>query len=38
MLFKVLNKAHVVHDISKEKFKGIVGNITTSNHITFTND
>lgn len=38
MLFKVLNKAHVIHYISKEKFEGIVGNITTSNHLTFTND
>ena len=38
MLFKVLNEAHFIHDISEEKFEGIVGNITTSNHITFTND
>ena len=38
MLFKVLNEAHFIHDISEEKFEGIVGNITTSNHLTFTDD
>ncbi|KAA0046011.1 RNA-directed DNA polymerase (Reverse transcriptase), Ribonuclease H [Cucumis melo var. makuwa] len=33
-----LNKAHVGHDISVEKFSGIIGNITSSNSIVFTDD
>ncbi|KAL4010976.1 hypothetical protein IC575_028018 [Cucumis melo] len=34
----ILNKAHVGHDISVEKFSGIIGNITSSNSIVFTDD
>ncbi|TYK27810.1 uncharacterized protein E5676_scaffold749G00390 [Cucumis melo var. makuwa] len=34
----ILNKAHVRHDISVEKFCGIIGNITSSNFIVFTDD
>jgi len=37
-LLKILNEAHVFHDLSVEKFKGIVGNITTNNYLTFTDD
>ena len=35
---KVLNRAHVCHDISVEKLGGIVGNITADNYLTFTDD
>jgi len=35
LLMKVLNDAHVAHDISVEGFKGIVNHITTNNYITF---
>ncbi|KAA0043107.1 Gag-pro-like protein [Cucumis melo var. makuwa] len=38
MLLDILNKAHVGHDISVEKFSGIIGNITSSNSIVFTDD
>ncbi|XP_020221065.1 uncharacterized protein LOC109803801 [Cajanus cajan] len=38
ILLKILNEAHVVHDISEEKFEGIVGNITANNYLTFTDD
>ncbi|KAL0533834.1 hypothetical protein IC582_028105 [Cucumis melo] len=37
-LLDILNKAHVGHDISVEKFSGIIGNITSSNSIVFTDD
>jgi len=37
-LLKILNEAHVVHDLSVEKFEGIVGNITANNYLTFTDD
>ena len=33
LLMKVLNDAHVAHDISVEGFKGIVNHITTNNYI-----
>ena len=35
LLVKVLNKAHVAHDISVEGFEGIVNHITTNNYIAF---
>ena len=35
---KILNEAHVIHDISEEKFEGIVGNVTASNYLTFTDE
>ena len=35
---KVLNQVHVYHDISIKKLNDIIGNITTDNYITFTND
>jgi len=38
MLMKILNKAHVEQNISLDKFEGIVGNITTNNYLTFTDD
>ncbi|KAA0061974.1 Gag-pro-like protein [Cucumis melo var. makuwa] len=38
VLLDILNKAHVGHDISVEKFSGIIGNITSSNSIVFTDD
>ena len=31
VLLKILNEAHVIHDISEEKFEGIVGNVIASN-------
>ncbi|KAA0036947.1 uncharacterized protein E6C27_scaffold86G00270 [Cucumis melo var. makuwa] len=37
-VIRFLNKAHVGHDISVEKFSGIIGNITSSNSIVFTDD
>ena len=38
LLMKILNEAHVAHDISIEKFGGIINNITASNYLTFTED
>ncbi|RDY10065.1 hypothetical protein CR513_05470, partial [Mucuna pruriens] len=38
LLLKVLNEAHVTKDISVEKFGGIVGSLTTANHISFSGD
>ncbi|RDX57796.1 hypothetical protein CR513_62936, partial [Mucuna pruriens] len=38
LLLKVLNEAHVTKDISVEKFGGIVGSLTTTNHISFSRD
>ncbi|KAA0056622.1 uncharacterized protein E6C27_scaffold288G001420 [Cucumis melo var. makuwa] len=38
VLLDILNKAHVGHDISVEKFSRIIGNITSSNSIVFTDD
>ncbi|RDX96429.1 hypothetical protein CR513_20912, partial [Mucuna pruriens] len=35
---KILNEAHVTHNISLNKFGSIIDNITTNNYITFTND
>jgi len=35
LLIKVLNDAHVAHDISVEGFEGIVTHITTNNYIAF---
>lgn len=37
-LIKVLNEAYVIHNISVDKFEGIVGNITANNYLTFTDD
>jgi len=34
-LMKILNEAHVAHDISVEKFGEIINNITVSNYLTF---
>ncbi|RDY10165.1 hypothetical protein CR513_05355, partial [Mucuna pruriens] len=36
LLVKVLNEAHVAHDITLDKFGGIVGNIIANNYLTFT--
>jgi len=38
LLMKILNEALVAHDISIEKFGGIINNITASNYLTFTED
>ncbi|XP_027187860.1 uncharacterized protein [Cicer arietinum] len=38
LLMKILNEAHVTHDITVDKFRGIINNITTNNHLTFTDD
>ena len=38
LLMKILNEAHMVHDISVEKFGGVVNNLTASNYLTFTQD
>ncbi|XP_073219764.1 uncharacterized protein [Cicer arietinum] len=38
LLMKILNEAHVTHDITLDKFGGIINNITTNNHITFIDD
>ena len=35
LLVKVLNEAHVAHDISIEGFEGILNNITDNNYLTF---
>ena len=35
---KILNEAHVAHDISVEKFGGIINNITMSNYLTFADE
>ncbi|KAA0046903.1 Gag-pro-like protein [Cucumis melo var. makuwa] len=37
-LLDILNKAHVRHDILVETFSRIIGNITSSNSIVFTDD
>jgi len=37
-LLKILNKAYVIHNLSVEKFEGIIGNITANNYLTFIND
>ena len=34
----ILNEAHVAHDISVEKFGGIINNITMSNYLTFADE
>lgn len=38
ILLDILNKTHVGQDIFVEKFNGIVGNITSSNSIVFTDE
>jgi len=38
LLMKILSEMHVAHDISVEKFRGIINNITTSNYLTFTDE
>ncbi|XP_027186278.1 uncharacterized protein [Cicer arietinum] len=38
LLMKILNEAHVTHDITLDKFGGIINNITTNNHLSFTDD
>ncbi|XP_073223495.1 uncharacterized protein [Cicer arietinum] len=38
LLMKILNEAHATHDITVDKFGGIINNITANNHLTFTND
>ncbi|RDX61514.1 hypothetical protein CR513_60248, partial [Mucuna pruriens] len=38
LLLKVLNDAYVAQDIIPEKFEGIINNITTSCHISFSED
>ncbi|KAH1262227.1 hypothetical protein GmHk_02G004900 [Glycine max] len=38
LLVKVLNEAHVAHDISIEGFGGLANNITTNNYLAFTEE
>ena len=38
VLMKILNEAHICHDIYVEQLSNIIGNITTNNYLTFTND
>ena len=38
LLMKILNEAHVAHDISVEKFWGISNSITASNYLTFADE
>ncbi|RDY11525.1 hypothetical protein CR513_03794, partial [Mucuna pruriens] len=38
LLFKVLNEAHVAQDITMEKFRGIINNITSSSHLSISED
>ncbi|XP_073222502.1 uncharacterized protein [Cicer arietinum] len=38
LLMKILNEPHVTHDITLDKFGGIINNITANNHLIFTND
>ncbi|XP_027368366.1 uncharacterized protein LOC113874337 [Abrus precatorius] len=38
ILMRVLNEAHVNHDITIDKFGGIVSNIASNNYLTFTDD
>ena len=38
VLLKILNEAHVIHDISEEIFEGIVGNVTTRNYLMLTDE
>ncbi|RDX74235.1 hypothetical protein CR513_46031, partial [Mucuna pruriens] len=38
LLLKILNKAHVAQDITIEKFGGIVNNIMTSSHLSFSEE
>ena len=38
VLMKVLNQAHVCHDISIENLGGIIGNIMADNYLTFIDD
>ncbi|RDX79018.1 hypothetical protein CR513_40601, partial [Mucuna pruriens] len=36
LLMEILNKAYTAHDITLDKFRGIIGNITINNYLTFT--
>ncbi|RDX65986.1 hypothetical protein CR513_55296, partial [Mucuna pruriens] len=38
LLLKVLQEAHVAHDITTEKFGTLVNNITSKSHLTFSDD
>ncbi|RDX74649.1 hypothetical protein CR513_45579, partial [Mucuna pruriens] len=38
LLLKVLNDSHVPQDITPEKFGGIINNISTSRHLSFSKD
>ena len=38
LLIKVLNQAHIYHDISIEKLNGIIVNIIVDNYLNFIND
>ena len=38
LLMKILSEAHVAHDISVEKFGGIINSITANNYLTFNKD
>ncbi|RDX77122.1 hypothetical protein CR513_42801, partial [Mucuna pruriens] len=38
LLLKVLQEAHVAHDITAERFDSLVNNITSRGHLTFSND
>jgi len=38
LLMKILNEAHVSHDIMLDKFRGIISNITANNYLTITDD
>ena len=38
LLMKILNQAHIYHDISIEKLSNIIDNITTNNYLTLIDD
>ncbi|RDX77535.1 hypothetical protein CR513_42318, partial [Mucuna pruriens] len=38
LLLKILNEAHVPQDIMPAKFEGIINNITTSHHLSFSEE
>ncbi|RDX60418.1 hypothetical protein CR513_61438, partial [Mucuna pruriens] len=38
LLLKVLQEAHMAHDITAEKFGNLVNNITSKGHLTFSDD
>ncbi|RDY09907.1 hypothetical protein CR513_05656, partial [Mucuna pruriens] len=38
LLLKILNEAHVPQDITPAKFGGIINNISTSHHLSFSEE